>query len=298
MRVRRPLCVFVFAAAHLFGAGGAVTDFTAKVPAKSGPWVADGKDRVFDRGTLYDYLDGGAEVYLAFDFRRAWVRRYLATGGREMNLDIYEMGSPAEAFGLFSSDRQDPGAGIGQDSEYGPGLLRFWQGPYFVAVTVSADDEASAKSVLELGREVVRLLGPPGPKPDLLGLLPEGGLRPDRTSYFHGVVNLNNRFFVSSDNILQLDRTTDCVFAEYGSGPVEATYLLVVRYADPGKAAAALRSFLAAYLPQSGKDSTARTENGKWASASEHGRYLALVFDAPSSEAAGKLSAAVKFPEK
>ena len=298
MRVRVPLWVIVLAAVDLFSAGGAVTDFTAKVPAKVGPWEAKGADRTFDRRTLYDYLDGGAEVYLAFDFRRAWVRRYAAPGGREMNLDVYEMGSPAEAFGLFSSDRQDPGAGIGQDSEYGPGLLRFWQGAYFVAVTVSADDEASARSVFELGREVAKLLGPPGPKPDILALLPEESLKPDRTSYFHSVVNLNNRFFVSADNILMLDRTTDCVFAEYASGPADSMSLLVVRYADAGKAAAAHRSFLASYLPAGGKDGRARTENGKWTSASLRGRYVAAVFDAPSPEAAGKLAAAVKFPEK
>ena len=275
-----------------------MTDFTAKVPAKVGPWEAEGADRTFDSRTLYDYLDGGAEVYLAFDFRRAWVRRYAAPGGREMTLDVYEMGSPAEAFGLFSSDRQDPAAGIGQDSEYGPGLLRFWQGPFFVAVTVSADDEASARSVLELGREVAKLLGPPGPKPEMLALLPEESLRPERTSYFHGVVNLNNRFFVSGDNILKLDRTTDCVFAEYAPGPADSTYLLLVRYPDTGKAAAARRSFLASYLPEGGPEGMGRTENGKWTAASLRDRYVAVVFDAPSPEAARKLAAAVKFPEK
>jgi hypothetical protein len=298
VRVRRPLWVIVLAAVELVSAGGTVTDFTAKVPAKVGPWQADGKDRTFDRRTLYDYLDGGAEVYLAFDFRRAWVRRYAAPGGREINLDVYEMGSPAEAFGLFSSDRQDPGAGIGQDSEYGPGLLRFWQGPYFVAVTVSADDEASAESVLELGREVAKLLGPPGPKPDLLALLPEASLRPDRTSYFHGVVSLNNRFFVSGDNILRLDGTTACVLAEYALSPDGSANLLIVRYGDAGKAVAARRSFLASYIPDGGPDGTARRENGKWTSASLHDQYVAIVFDAPSPEAARKLAAAVQFPEK
>jgi len=298
VKAGRSLGVIVLAAVNLFSAGGAVTDFTAQVPAKVGPWQADGKDHVYDPRTLYDYLDGGAEVYLAFDFRRAWVRRYAAPGGRELNLDIYEMGSPAEAFGLFSSDRQDPGAGIGQDSEYGPGLLRFWQGPYFVAVTVSADDEASAKSVLELGREVARLLGPAGPKPDLLAILPEESIRPDRTSYFHSVVNLNNRFFVSSDNILKLDRTTDCVFAEYEAGPGEPMNLLVVRYADAGQAAAALASFRTAYLPEAGGSGAARTENGKWSSASARGRYVTVVFDAPSSQAAAKLAAAAKIPAK
>ena len=275
-----------------------MTDFAAKVPRKLGEWTARDEDRTFDRRTLYDYMDGGAEVYLAFDFRRVWVRKYAGPGGREMILDVYEMGSPGEAFGVFSCDREDPGAGIGQDSEYGPGLLRFWQGRYFVAVTLSSDDQAAAKWVLELGRAVAGLLGPPGPKPDLVSLLPQEALRPDRTSYFHSVINLNNRFFVSSENILKLDRATDCAFAEYGPAAGESIKLLLVRYPDADKAGAARMSFLASYLPEAGPEGLARTENGKWAAAFSRGRFLALVFDAPSAERARELAASVNFHQE
>ena len=76
-------------------------------------------------------MDGGAEVYLAFDFRRVFARKYAGPGGNELALDIYDMGSPEEAFGIFSCDRGTPAAGIGQDSEYGFGLLRFQSGPVF-----------------------------------------------------------------------------------------------------------------------------------------------------------------------
>jgi hypothetical protein len=298
MNARRILLGLALAALDLFPAGGAVTDFSAKVPVRIGEWLAKDTDRTFDRRTLYDYMDGGAEVYLAFDFRQVWVRKYAGPAGREMILDIYEMGSSAEAFGVFSCDREDPSAGVGQDSEYGPGLLRFWQGRYFVAVTLSSGDEAAAKSVLELGREVASLLGPPGPKPDLLSLLPEESLRPERTSYFHSVVNLNNRFFVSSENILKLDRTTDCVFAEYGPGTGDSTKLLLVRYPDADKAAAARRSFLASYLPEAGPEGLARTENGKWVMATPRDKCLAVVFDAPSQELARKLAGSIHFPQK
>jgi hypothetical protein len=275
-----------------------VADFGAKIPKKIGGLTASGKDQTFDRRTLYDYMDGGAEVYLAFDFREAFTRKYTDAGGREMTLDIYDMGTPPEAFGAFSCDREDPGAGIGQESEYGPGLLRFWQGKYFVTVTASADDEAAAGAVLELGKDVVKLLGPPGAKPDMVSSLPPDSLRPERTCYFHSVVNLNNRFFVASENILRLDRSTDCVFAEYTTGTNRPASLLLIRYPDAGKAGAARQSFLSSYLPEAGPDGLARTENKTWVLASVRENYLMVIFDAPSADAAKKIAASVKFPAK
>jgi len=282
----------------IFSGGGAVEGFSDKVPRKVGAWTAAGEDRVYDRKTLYDYMDGGAEVYLAFDFGGVWTRKYAAPGDRELVLDIYDMGSPAEAFGIFSCDRQDPAAGIGQDSEYGFGLLRFRQGRYFVTVTASVEDEAVGKVILELGREVVKHLGPPGAGPDMLSFLPTSGLRPERTSYFHSNVNLNNRFFVSSENILQLDRSTDCVFAEVEAGAGQAAFLLLIRYPDDVKAGAARRSFLAGYAPEAGADGLGRTENGKWVFASFAGRFLAIVFESPTAEWATRLVSSLPFPKK
>ena len=285
-------------AAYLISDGGAVADFGEKIPTKIGGWAASGKDRTFNRERLYDYMDGGAEVYLAFDFREVWTRKYAGSDGREMTLDIYDMGSPAEAFGAFSCDRQDPGAGIGQESEYGGGLLRFWQGRYFVAITASTDDPATSGAVLGLGKEAVKTLGPPGAKPDMVAFLPPAALRPERTSYFHSVVNLNNRFFVASENLLRLDRSTDCVIGEYGAGGAEPVTLLLIRYPDGDRARSARQSFLASYLPEAGPEGIARTDSRKWVSASVRENYLTVVFEAPSEDAAKKLGTSVKFPAK
>src|SRR4030042_5337302 len=102
-----------------FPGGGTVSEFSDKVSRKIGSFGAEGEDRVYDRKTLYDYMDGGAEVYLAFDFREAWTRRYAGPGGRELRLGIFDMGTPGEAFGIFSWDRRDPGAGRGPGAERG-----------------------------------------------------------------------------------------------------------------------------------------------------------------------------------
>jgi hypothetical protein len=291
-----PRLLFAALIPALLLAGGAVKDLSQRIPKQVRDWKASGPDAVYDRKTLYDYMDGGAEVYLAYDFRDVFVRKYADADGNELALDIYDMGSPAEAFGMFSFDRQDPDAGIGQGSEYGLGLLRFWRGRYFVSVTVSGNEDKAELAVLELGKAVAPLLGPDGAPPDMLGLLPPAGLLAEKTAYFHSPIHLANRYFVASENILNLDATTDCLFAEYRVDSGGSARLLVVRYPDAAKAAAAAASFRESFLPRADADGAALTESQMWSMIRMQGSVLAAVFEASSKEYAGRLAESVLRP--
>jgi hypothetical protein len=278
--------------------GGLAMDLGPKIPDQVLDWKASGEDAVYDRKTLYDYMDGGAEVYLAFDFRRVFVRKYADAAANEIVLDVYDMGSPAEAFGMFSCDRQDPAAGIGQGSEYGLGLLRFWRGRYFVSITVAGDEDKAEKAVLDLGKAVVPLLGPDGAPPALLAALPAEGLKADRVSYFHDHVHLSNRYYVSSENVLGLDAKTECAFGEYALAGRESARLLVVRYPTAERARAAEASFRKAFLPAAGADGTALTDKKTWSAVRTRENILAAVFEATSTDYAGRLAAAALRPAK
>ena len=295
MTIARFLLV-VFIPALLSLAGGTVKDFGPQIPKQVLDWKASGPDAVYDRKTLYEYMDGGAEVYLAFDFREVFVRKYADAAENEFVLDIYDMGSPAEAFGLFSCDRQDPEAGIGQGSEYGPGLLRFWRGRYFVSITVSGNEDKAEKAVLDLGKAIAPLFGPDGALPEMLVLLPSAGLKADKTSYFHNHVHLSNRYFVSSENILNLDEETECLFAEYDAPGGDTGRMLIVRYPDAGRAKAAASSFLKSFLPGADADGTALTENKKWTMIKTRDNVLAVVFEGSSKEYARLLAEAAIRP--
>jgi hypothetical protein len=199
---------------------------------------------------------------------------------------------------MFSIDRQDPEAGIGQASEYGPGLLRLWRGRYFVSITVAGNEDKAEKAVLDLGRAVAPLLGPDGAPPDLLKDLPAEGLKADRTSYFHDHVHLSNRYLISSDNVLDLDAKTECAFAEYALPGGASARLLLVRYPSPERARSAEASFRKALLPGAGPDGTALTEKKKWSAIRTRERVLAAVFEASSRDAAARLAAAALRPAK
>jgi len=275
--------------------GGEVIEYARIIPMDIKDWKAVEKEAVYDRKTLYDYMNGGAEVYLAFDFRHVFVRKYKGPGDNEIALDIYHMGTSEEAFGVFSCDREDEPAGIGQDSEYGFGLLRFWQGPYFVSITAMGDDKAAEPVILELGKIVSSKLGPSGRKPDILDVLPREKLIKNRVSFFHSNVNLNNRFFIASENILNLDRKTDCVFAEYETIGEGRGFLLVVRYTDTIKAKAAHESFLGDYMPEGSKSGIAQMENKTWTLARIEENIVSIVFEAPSKQWASKLQSSIKY---
>jgi hypothetical protein len=275
--------------------GGGNVNLSQSIPMSIAGWQAGEEGETYDRDTLYGYMNGGAEVFLAFDFREVFVRRYGRDGAEDIVLDVYDMGSPAEAFGLFSCDREDPEAGIGQGSEFGFGMLRFWQNRFFVTIMTHAEDETADAAVLDLGRAVAAELGPDGEPPAMLRILPTDGLIDDRTSYLHSNINLNNRYFIASENILGLGDGTECVIAEYEDDGGGNTTLLVVGYPDSARADAAFESFILGYMPEAGKSGRAQMEDGGWTLAEVHDEYLSIVFDAPTEDSARRIDSEIRF---
>jgi len=275
--------------------GGGNVNLSRSIPMSIAGWQADEEEATYDRDTLYAYMNGGAEVFLAFDFREVFVRRYGRDGADDIVLDVYDMGSPAEAFGVYSCDREDPAAGIGQGSEFGFGMLRFWQNRFFVTIMTTGEDEAADAAILDLGRAVATELGPDGEPPTMLRLLPTVGLVDDRTSYFHSNINLNNRYFIASENVLGLGDDTECVFAEYRGDGDESVKLLVVSYPDSARADAAFDSVIQGYMPEAGESGLAQMEDGGWTFAGVHDEYLSIVFDAPTEDSARLIESAIGF---
>src|SRR5512135_2556557 len=68
-------------------------DFTLAraLPAALAGWEKSRDDEVFDRDSVFDYLDGGGELYLAFDFRFVFVREYAKPDAPAIVVELYQM---------------------------------------------------------------------------------------------------------------------------------------------------------------------------------------------------------------
>ncbi|MGE5339968.1 MAG: DUF6599 family protein [Candidatus Omnitrophota bacterium] len=263
------------------------------IPRQVREWKADGKDQVFDRKTIYRYIDGGAELYLTYDFRQVLSRKYIGPNNSEIILDIYDMGTSSDAFGIFTSEREDKDVGIGQGSEFGGGLLRFWKGSVFVSILNNGGNEKADQAVLELGKAVDDALPLQGPEPNLLKYLPDQNLDKTRIRYFHHALILDKHYFVANQNIFNLNSKTDCVLAEYPLTPKEPIVLLLIRFENFDQAKAAYDQFIKVYMPEA-KEGIAQMENKKWTMAVLDRQFIRVVFEADNQRQAMDLQTAVK----
>ncbi len=260
------------------------------LPVEVAGWKWDGKESTYNSRTVFDYINGAAELYLAYGFQGLKVRRFEKPGSPPINLEVYEMASPEDAYGVFSFEYQDDPAGIGQGSEFGGGLLRFWKGKYFLSVYAEGEGEGVGATILGIGRAAAQAIPTTGSEPKIIQLLPgkDLGLVDKSTRYLKSHVLLNQRFFISHQNLLNLSRKTEAVLATYSQG-TQKTQLLLIRYTNADEAGVALKTFKSAYMPEAGERDRVKTEDKKWTFARQQKEYLLLVFSAPAESNAEAL---------
>ena len=254
------------------------------LPAEAAGWTWDGKEMQYNPKTLYSYMDGAAELYLAYGFQGLRVRNFEKLNQPSITVELYEMASSEDAFGLFTYERQDEAAGIGQGSEFGGGLLRFWKGKYFVSIYAEGEGAEAESAVLTMGRATADLIQGTGPAPELVNVIPGKnlGLVDRSVRYLKSHILLNQRFFVSHENILNLSRRTEAVLAQY-TQEEQKTHLLLIRYAGVQEAGDAYQSFMHVYLPDARGKDLLKTEDQKWTMARQRGKAVVVVFGAPTA---------------
>ncbi|MEW5981986.1 MAG: DUF6599 family protein [Acidobacteriota bacterium] len=148
-------------------------------------WTRDGTVQRYGPGNLWEYINGGAEQYLAYGFEEAAAARYRHTRGALATLDVYRMTDQVGAFGIYTEERSPASAvlSVGAAGSAGSDSVRFWSGPYYVKLWVSPS-EAGATGLLEqLARQVAARLGDPGAPPAELAYFPTDGLAADSIRY-------------------------------------------------------------------------------------------------------------------
>ena len=252
------------------------------LPSEARGWKWDGKEMKYNPKALFDYMDGAAELYLAYGVQHLTVRRFEKSNQPPITVELYEMASSEDAYGVFSFECQDEDAGLGQGSEFGGGLLRFWKGKYFISIFADGEGVEVEPAILTMGRIVADSIPATGPEPKLVGFIPgkELGVVDKSVRYLKSHVLLNQRFFIAHQNILNLSRKTKAVLAQYLQDK-QKTHLLLVRYPDVKEAGDAFQNFMKAYLPDAGGKDRSKTEDGKWTLARRRSEFVLVVFGAP-----------------
>jgi hypothetical protein len=246
-------------------------------------WKWDGKKTAYNPVTIFEYIDGAGELYRSYNFKRLWVRRYVKENQPGITAELYDMGSSRNAYGIFSYERQDEEVNIGQESEFGGGLLRFWKGQYFVSIYADGEGPEVSPVIVKLAREMDRSIPSKGERPALLDLLPgrDFGLLERSIRLLPNYILLNQRFFVATENILEMNEKTMLILAPY-SRQQKKCHLLLLQYPSEKEAVNGVKSFQKTYMPDAGEKDRVQTEDKKWTAVRQYKNFVAIVIGAPA----------------
>lgn len=301
------------------GEGGKMTETKPVLPRTVGDWTRSDSPKTVTAENIFDYMNGAGELYLGYRFDHCDVYEYRSPAQKEILVELYFMKTQEDAFGLLSLDWGGAAVDLSPDLKeaaldgddwpkalYGDGLLRLRSNKIYARVMATQETPESREAVLSIGRAVGQ-----GREsfshPELWEALPDAlskgwELRRDRASYFRTHLVLNSLYYLSHQNILDLDLACEAVAALYEkeASPQKRIRIqfLLVRYPDGKRAQEGLDRFCAAYLPEhpfvskqgdSGEAVDSVSLEDGWMAYKLQGQRVFFVFECPDRETARAL---------
>ena len=143
--------------------------------------IADGPTEYNSEG-LFEYLNGGAPLYLDFGFERMIHVRYQLGDDSlaSVTLDVYDMGSGPGAFGLYRSGRP-PGAEVrdwGAEGFRSGTVAASWKGGVFIQAQADDEQPELIDAMEHLVAQVANAVSGSTSLPQIIHFLPSDGLVP------------------------------------------------------------------------------------------------------------------------
>jgi len=269
-----------------------VSEFNNVLPGTIDDWEKSEPPDLYTPENLSTYIDGGAELYISFNFKNALSVKYKDSADNEIAVDIFDMATSYDAFGVFAHSRETIETDVGQGSEYASGLLTFWKDRYYVSILAYPETAAKKDIVFRLGRAIAGAIKNEGPLPPILALLPTENLLPETVHYFHHYIWLNSFYFVSNENVLDIRSDTPAALAKYRQAG-STFFLLLVRYPDASRAEAAAAQFRQKVLGGAA-DGMRPLKEGRWTGLQCRGDLVGVVFNAPDTATVRDVLAKIK----
>ena len=150
-------------------------------------WKQSGEVQAFTPKTLFEYINGAADLYLMYDFQELRVAEYKNEKKASVIVEVYRHKTPTHAFGIYSQERL-PNANfldVGGQGYIEENILNFLIGPYYVKINsfnTGADDK---EILLTFAKKVAENLGGKGSLPSILSAFPTDGKKKNSEKFIN-----------------------------------------------------------------------------------------------------------------
>jgi hypothetical protein len=137
---------------------------------------AEAPAKLYSATDLYRYIDGGADAYVDYGLVQL-IHREFKAGTVDLTVDIYDMGDPLRAFGIYSAERSPEYLfiPIGAEGYADIGALNFLQGEYYVKLQAFGDNDKTPPVLESAAKSIASKIGPEGAVPQPVSWFPATG---------------------------------------------------------------------------------------------------------------------------
>ena len=141
---------------------------------------------VYTPSNLWDFIDGAADMYLAYGFSDLHVAEY-RKGKNVIKLEIYKLSNNTMAFGIYSSERSPSFRylNLGSQGYITGGVINFFKGSYYVKIRTNTKSENIINGAQTLATKVADLLPGSAEMPQTLSLFPSTGKKLNEETYIN-----------------------------------------------------------------------------------------------------------------
>ncbi|MGB5745778.1 MAG: DUF6599 family protein [Desulfobacterales bacterium] len=199
-------------------------------------WQIFDEVKQFTPKNLYEQINGRAAFFLAYDMIRMTYVRFVNSDETTqfINLSIYDMGTPTNAFGVFSAERSqgESSLDLGRSSYRADANYFIWKGQYYIRIISAETTDEFQRIGMDLARKVTNFLLDSGEQVWGLTALPLTDRMPESVQYFKvdamGLDFMRNTYtatyrkgntlvtaFLSQQDSAESARTTMVQYAKY-----------------------------------------------------------------------------------
>jgi len=130
-------------------------------------------EREFYSTDLYKYIDGAADAFLGFNLAAMVHQEYKAKDA-DVTVDIYDMGTSLDAFGMYAAERSPSYhfVPVGAEGYVGDFMLNFFQGEFYVKLAAFSDSGGAGPDLVPWAQAISARIGSDKSLPPALAILP------------------------------------------------------------------------------------------------------------------------------
>jgi len=139
-------------------------DILSYLPSDMEAWQTDGNpSRAEGEEQLFRIINGGAEIFLKCGFRQAMMQAYENKNSRRINLEIFEMKTPAAASRVYKHKAGGEGkkTDIGTEAMLADYYLIFREGRFYVSLTGFDSETETVNGLIRIAKKVEENLRKP-----------------------------------------------------------------------------------------------------------------------------------------